>query len=407
MARAAGSFLDRTRLRLMCGTAALCAPLVFAGAAYAQSDLEARVKTLEQKLDQILNLLSADPGALAAEDAAALQSAGDVIREQKVLSGRGEPARPRLERVELDTPGGVSAQRDAEARPAPKPEDGFTVGDTTLKVSGYVKLDASTTRFTGGELPSNSLGRDFYLPALVPVGGEGDGADFDFNPRETRYRFDMKSVRGGHEIGGRIELDFQVTSDGNERVSNSFTPRIRQGYFTIDNWLFGQDWSTFQDVAALPDNLDFIGPAESTVFERQPLIRYSRGPFQVAVEQPETTIADLPNAGARVLPGDDFLPDFVVRYNRKRAWGHMTVAGIARALHVEEGTAGDTAVGYGVSVSGKVKVGARDDVRFMATAGEGIGRYIGLNLDNDAFIRGDGELGTIATYTGFASYRHF
>ncbi|MEL7028143.1 MAG: DcaP family trimeric outer membrane transporter, partial [Pseudomonadota bacterium] len=112
----------------------------------------------------------------------------------------------------------------------------------------------------------------------------------------------------------------------------------------------------------------------------------------------------------RVLPGDDFLPDFVVRYNRKRDGGHVTVAGLARALHVEDGVAGaveDTALGYGLSVSGKVKVGERDDVRFMVTAGEGIGRYIGLNLDNDAALKADGTLDAIPTYTGFASYRHF
>ncbi|MEO1309601.1 MAG: DcaP family trimeric outer membrane transporter [Pseudomonadota bacterium] len=285
--------------------------------------------------------------------------------------------------------------------------------DTTVTFGGYVKLDAMITDFNDGALPTNSLGRDFYLPALVPVGGEDESPVFDLNPRETRFLFGLDSVRGGREISGKIEFDFQVTSDGNERVSNSFTPRMRQAYITVDGWLFGQAWSTFQDVSALPDNLDFIGPAESTTFERQPMIRYTRGPWQFAIEQPETTIADLAAGGARLTPGQDTAPDAVLRYNHKRNWGHLTATTIVRALNIEEDFAGsgsqdDTAIGFGGAVSGKIKLGrGGDDIRFMGTIGDGIGRYIGLNLDNDAFLTASGDLETIPTTTGFVSLRHF
>ena len=67
----------------------------------------------------------------------------------------------------------------------------------------------------------------------------------------------------------------------------------------------------------------------------------------------------------------------------------------------------DAAWGYGLSLSGKIKVGERDDLRFMATAGDGLGRYIGLNIVNDAAIDMNGELDPIFTYSGFAAYRHF
>lgn len=301
--------------------------------------------------------------------------------------------------------------------PAPEGEteaNGFiSSGDTTVTFGGYVKLDAMVTDFEDGSLPTNSLGRDFYLPALVPVGGADESPVFDFNPRETRFLFGLDSERGGHKIGGKIEFDFQVTADGNERVSNSFTPRMRQAYITVNGWLLGQAWSTFQDVGALPDNLDFIGPAESTTFERQPMIRYTRGPFQIAIEQPETTVANLDAGGARLTPGQDIAPDGVFRYNHKRDWGHLTAAAIVRALHIEEDFAGtgsqtDTALGFGGAVSGKVKLGrGGDDIRFMGTLGEGIGRYIGLNLDNDAVLDAEGKLETIQTATGFVSLRHF
>lgn len=378
-----------------------------AGPAFAQAEsLEDRVTALEDKLDRILERLD-DGSTLTSAETISVKEAAALLSEStssKVVQS-GDASGPEVILVELDTPGGVSAQQKAEAQP----KDGFTVGDVDVDFSGFIKLDASVTDFSGGELPSSSIGRDFYIPGLVPVGGEGDGPDFDFNPRETRFIFDVATERGGLDIGGRLEFDFQVTSDGNERVSNSFTPRMRQAYITINNWLLGQAWSTFQDVGALPDNLDFIGPTEGTVFIRQPMIRYTRGPFQFALEQPETEITG--PAGERILAGDDVAPDVVVRYNKKGDWGHLAAAALLRVLHVEDeivpGALSDTVFGYGVSLSGKLKVGARDDFRFMATYGDGVGRYIGVNIVNDAAVNMSGELDTIETVSGFASYRHF
>lgn len=390
-------------------------------AAAAQTDpsmdaLEARVTKVEAKLDAILTRLEAGDEDLTAADAAALQEARALMKAHEGASqthGSGGSVQLRSTAqiqpvlLETDTPGGVSAQKTAP--PAKSDALKFSAGNTDFTFKGFIKLDATITDFSGGDLPSSSIGRDFYIPGLIPVDGDGNGPDFDFNPRETRFIFAVDTDRGGYDIGGLIEFDFQVTSDGNERVSNSFTPRMRQAYVTIDNWLLGQAWSTFQDVSALPDNLDFIGPTEGTVFIRQPMIRYTRGPWQIALEQPETEITG--PTGARLLPGDDVAPDVVVRYNHKRDWGHVTLAGLARAIHIEDdiipGAVSDTAIGYGVSASGKIKVGKRDDVRFMATYGDGIGRYIGVNIVNDAAINSVGELSTIQTLSGFASYRHF
>ena len=91
-------------------------------------------------------------------------------------------------------------------------------------------------------------------------------------------------------------------------MSNSFVPCIRQAYLTYDKLTFGQTWTTFQNVAALPERVDFIGPTEGTVFIRQPLIRYTNGNFQVALENPETTV----QLGSTSFEADDDkLPDLV------------------------------------------------------------------------------------------------
>ncbi|MCI5047064.1 MAG: DcaP family trimeric outer membrane transporter [Aquisalinus sp.] len=369
-------------------------------------DLESRVSALESKLDLILEKLETTETSITAEQAATLMEANTLLKEAVATANSVPANQTAVVQIPTATPVAMTATAPQPAAPATK---GFAMGDTQVSFSGFVKLDASVTDFDSGELPTNSLGRDFYIPGTIPVGGEGTGPVFDFNPRETRFIFGMNSNRGGHDIGGKIELDFQVTNDGNERVSNSFSPRMRQAYLTFDKWLIGQTWSTFQDVAALPDNLDFIGPTEGTVFERQPMIRYKNGPIEIAIEQPETEITT--STGARLLPGDDPLPDLTARYTNKGDWGHMTVAGIVRNLKMEEdlvsGAKEDTALGYGISLAGKLKVGHKDDFRYMLTAGEGIGRYVGVNIVNDAAVDTNGELETIGTLSGFASYRHF
>ncbi len=52
-------------------------------------------------------------------------------------------------------------------------------------------------------------------------------------------------------------------------------------------------------------------------------------------------------------------------------------------------------------------MGARDDIRFGLTAGEGLGRYIGLNALNAAAVDpATGELEAISSYGGHVSWRH-
>lgn len=385
------------------------------GQAFAGDDpaeLEARISALESKLDMILERMDEQDVRLDRSETDALVETSALLKQAAAQApapaALSDPA-PRLMPAVATVPARpVTSVAAAPAAPV-TPANGIRAGDTTLTVGGFVKVDATVTEFDSGSLPTNSLGRDFYIPGTIPVGGDSGDAVFDFNPRETRLVFGLKSDRGGHNIGGKVEMDFQVTNDGNERVSNSYSPRLRQAYVTIDNWLIGQAWSTFQDVAALPENLDFIGPAEGTVFVRQPMIRYKNGPIEIAVEQPETEITT--STGARLLPGEDPLPDLTARYTAKGDWGHFTLAGLVRNLNMEEGLVtgaqSDSVMGYGLSAAGKVKLGTGgDDFRYMLTAGEGIGRYVGVNIVNDAAIDTNGELETIGTLSGFASYRH-
>ena len=355
-----------------------------------EASVEERLERLEALVQGLVDRMEAQQGQMDQQQAQAVAQTRQALADTRALQER-------------------QAELAAQIEEPKKQEDkGFRVGRTTVSYAGYVKLDAITQRTSGGQIASGSIVRDFLIPGAIPVGGPASGWDTDFSARQSRFILKTSTDVGAeHSLNSQIELDFNVTSGGDERISNSYVPRLRQAFITYDNWLFGQAWSTFQNVGALPDSLDFIGTTPGTVFDRQPMIRYTKGGLQIALEQPETTVTSL--TGARVLAGDDTIPDIVGRYNFGGDWGSVSLAGIVRNLRITDndfGTGSDNALAYGASVAGKLNIGPRDDLRFMATAGDGLGRYIGLNIVNDAALDANGDLDPIFTYSGFLAYRH-
>jgi len=272
---------------------------------------------------------------------------------------------------------------------------------------GYIKFDAMLSDYGGGDLPPGSPGTQFYIPAAIPAGdAAAESPGTDIQGRESRINFRSEHVlNGGDKLRTFLEMDFFVSPGGNERVSNSFNPRLRHAYFRYNDWLFGQTWSNFQDVSALPENLDFIGPAESTTFVRQAQIRYSHGPWQFSIENPETTITPF-GGGTRVVADDGSTPDFAGSYFANLANGHIRAALLFRELSCTDIGIDDTERAFGLSVAGKHIFGD-DDVRWMATIGRGTGRYLGLNTADDAVLDSNGKLQAIDQWGAFVSLRHF
>ena len=272
---------------------------------------------------------------------------------------------------------------------------------------GYVKLDGMFSDYSSGDLAPGSAGTQFYIPATIPVGGTAsEGPDLNMQARETRINFRSDHVLGnGDKLGTYVEMDFFLSPGGNERVSNSFNPRLRHAFFKYNNWLFGQTWSTFQDVGALAENLDFIGPSEGTTFVRQAQVRYTNGPWEFAAENPESTITPF-GGGGRIVTDDGGVPDFVARYTAKLDNGYIKAAALVRQLNYVTAGIDDNETAYGLSVSGKHLFGD-DDIRWMATVGRGTGRYLGLNTANGAVLDASGNLNAIDQWGGFVSYRHF
>jgi len=279
------------------------------------------------------------------------------------------------------------------------------IGDTEFTYGGYIKLDAMWSDYSAGAPAGTSVGRDFYVPSTLTVGSDNNSdAVFDMHARESRFNFGTSTLLdNGKTVKTKIELDFLASaSGGNERVSNSYSPRIRHAFISYDGWLFGQTWSNFQNVGALPEALDFVGPAEGTVFVRQSQIKYTTGSWSFSLENPESTITTA--GGGMAVTDDASLPDFTARYTHKADWGNFVVAALARQLTYKVGGVDADETSFGVSASGMVKLG-EDNLKFMLTQGKGLGRYVGLNVARGAVLNGD-DLDAIDSTSGFIAYQH-
>jgi hypothetical protein len=343
------------------------------GAAAADASIEERIARLEATIAELKAELAASkaaPVAAAPAAAAAPATATPVIQSTPIL---------------------VNAL----------PNSKFSAG-------GFIKLDAMATRTDGGEIADASAGRTFYLPSATPVGGTQESTDLDMHAQFSRLWFAADStLDSGDKLRGYLEFDLFGGALGTEAATNTYGLTVRHAWASWNEWMAGQTWSNFQDPAALPDSVDFIGPTEGTVFVRQAQVRYTKGPWSFSAENPETVYTPTNGGANRISSDDNNMPDFTARYTTKGDWGHFSIGALLRQLKYDTaGALSDATLGGGVSASGRYVLSPSDDLRYMVTAGRGIGRYVGLALDTDATLLASGELSENEVIAGFLGWRH-
>lgn len=276
-----------------------------------------------------------------------------------------------------------------------------------FKFGGFAKTDYMFTQYNNGAY--SGAGRDFHIPGTIPVGDKDIYRYTDFHVKESRFNFDVSTTVNGKKLRTFIELDFMLSPGGNEIVSNSYNPRVRHFFIEYDKLLFGQTWSTFM-IVILPDELDFLGTPEGLVFVRQPMARLTLGGFQLALENPISTIANnnpAPGNSTRFSTQSGLLPDLIARYNFDFGSSNLSVAAIGRHLHyIDDTDTKQSGIGLGASVGGKFKVGSKDDIRFVGTLGSGLGRYAGINFITSSVIDTDNSLKSIFSINGYIAYLH-
>lgn len=362
--------------------AALGAVFLLASPVYAASDaatLEARISELEEKVQRLEALLE--------QQTATVESCARADEVEQAIASCA-----RVDDVE---------EAIAEANVPPTLYD-----ETEIKMGGYVKLDAIFSDYSNA--PSRGVGDDFFIPGTISTSGESHDPRLNLHAKETRFWLKSITPTQRGEVTTHFEIDFLLGQQGNERVSNSASPRLRHASLGWDRWTFGQAWTTFFNTSVLPDYLDFVGPVGVT-FARQAQIRYTlprdNGSWAFSLENPVTTLTPF-GGGSSIYADDSTAPDIVVRRNWTGDWGNLSVAALLRELKVDEAGISDAVTGGAISLAGKFMVGDQDDVRLQANYGNALGRYMGLNAFNVGALDADGKIDLTTQYGLLAAYRH-
>lgn len=275
--------------------------------------------------------------------------------------------------------------------------------DSAVKFGAYVKVDAS---YDIGK----AYGNDFVSFGGIPLdNSQNDNQDgeFNMNVRQTRINMTTMTDTEMGDLKVFVEGDFFGTA-GTQTTTNSHGFRLRHAYGELGNWMVGQNWSTFQDTGVYPGSLDLIGGVGTTHL-RQPQIRYTgkisdQTSLAVAIENPS---GDINDSSSSSIVTEQF-PDVTAALTHKSDWGHVSLRGMAREIHVQDTVTAneEDEFGWGLSVSGKVKLGEKDSIFGRYAGGDGIGRYLFDVAGNGAAYTTD-QLETQTAHGGHATYRHY
>lgn len=285
--------------------------------------------------------------------------------------------------------------------------------ETDYSFGGFIKLDAMFSQHSDQQRAGN-VGDDFLVPSTIAVGDGSNKGDviFDTNSKLSRLWFKTVTMTDVGEVKSYIEMDFNGGTD--ERIVNQSSTGLRHAYFSWKNsedssLLAGQTWSTFFNVASLPESVDFVGPTSGTIFIRQAQLRYTQalgnGRWMVAAENPSVGLYDAGSGFDDNQVDSSSIPDLIARYDGSASGLNYSAAAMVRQINYDDGTNDDSKVGYGITASGKYVFSNGDDFKFMLSQGQ-LGRYIALNAFRDGAVEANGDVELITSMGGFIAYRH-
>lgn len=246
------------------------------------------------------------------------------------------------------------------------------------------------------------LNEEDFAPASIPVGAEPRGPNLNFNAKQTRLFFEGGKLTLLGPLIGHISADFY----GEGSSGGDF--RVYEAYAIVGPLLAGRKWTTFMDLEAVPDTLDFQGPG-SMLATRREVLRYGNtfGPLlvQLALERPlpDLTFSDADTQEAR-KPAPDVVGAVEWNLGKSR---HVRAAGLARWLsYAGAGGEAGKVLGWGGTLSGLWTWGERGwRTSAQVHYGSGLGAYTadvaGLGLD--AVVVAPGRLEAVPTFGMFAA----
>jgi hypothetical protein len=301
-----------------------------------------------------------------------------------------------------------SASRiDNEAPPTDPTLQGFIQipgTETIARIGGYAKLDAIyDTRGMGTP--------DVFVPSAIPVPAPHDNSgNFNLQARQTRFSLDIRRPTIFDET-----LRFYFENDFYGGGNGQYGFRLRQAYGQLGNTYAGFGWSSFTDVDAIPDTLDFQGPNSVIAMRRAGIHQF----FHLGENSSLTLAAEQPSSEIRAVDpsmnvhGTQHVPDVIVTARTEQSWGHLQLGGVVRQLGYSDNEQSRRVLTGGAQLTGSFKVGSsapyNDMLMFGLNWGKGIARYLndldGANLD--AIAGQDGRLHVLSESGAYAGYTHY
>lgn len=386
--------------------------------------------------DRAVWWLAAPMFALAAMPATAMAQASDAELKAEIADLKRMIAtlQARLDAVERAADAPVQPRPQAAAAlPAPTPADAGrrssaaasrlppreTFGDELTGVArldtapppndpqlkGFLPIPGTQTMFRlGGFAKVNAIydtspagNPDKLVTSTIPIGAGGtDNANLDANA--TRFSFEVRRP------GSFGPLRFYFENDFYGGGTTAF--RLRQVHGQAGNTYVGYGYSAFTDSDAFPETLDDEGPGAEPLL-RLAAIRqiWELGDGVTATLSVEDPSSDLSLASG--MAAAQMAPDVVGALRIEGPWGHVQASGVARSIGYSYAGEDDSALGYGLSVSGLVKLGG-DFAMASFTYGDGIARYLNDlgGKGYDAVIGLDGDVRPLTAYGGYLGYTH-
>ncbi|WP_180055514.1 DcaP family trimeric outer membrane transporter [Acinetobacter sp. YH12142] len=183
-----------------------------------------------------------------------------------------------------------------------------------------------------------------------------EGADNDFNnvhtskeeardklratAKTTRFGLDFTAPVGGdNKVGGKIEVDFADASGSNDGL------RLRHGYLTFNNWLFGQTTSNFLSSHA-PEMIDFntnVGGGTTRI----PQVRYN---YKLAPDTQLFVSAEEGDSKGTVAADPTYrLPNLTAKVTQGYADGKGNASARALVEHHKVQGGNDDELGWGLA----------------------------------------------------------
>lgn len=255
---------------------------------------------------------------------------------------------------------------------------------------------------------SDGQNNNRFDTASIPVDGAPSQTKFSVNP--TRIALSSTTAVTQGRLNTMVSMDFNGELDRPD-------PRLRIAYgeFVSDELglgiLGGQAYATMLDLRAVPETLDFAGPA-GLWQTRQPMLRLSKAcsdtiTAEFALETPENV--SYIDATKRTR-----WPDFVAAgtwHTDDKYIKHLRFAGLVRDLYAKGNNgSSDSQVGWAVAGSTKLALpflGAKDNFKVTVHYGDGYGTQLKGGPNEAAFNPVDSELETIGIFGAYGGIQHF